>query len=198
MNFEQASTFVATHGDELQQARLHVLHTKRAALTLPQQLAATQNADGGWAYDLVAGRPSSLHTTAAVLQTLEDLGLLAEPAARHALAWMAAQQSKRGIWRESPALQAFEPPLWMDPNDTAADIYTTALCASTLALYSDDTLPPDRAVNWLQTQQGRDGLLAGFRVVATAQALPAFVEISGRRGAPDPPHGRGPGRRAGA
>jgi prenyltransferase beta subunit len=77
-------------------------------------------------------------------------------------------------------LQQFNPPLWMDPESTAADVYTTAFCANTMAVVGDDELAVDQAVDWLQTQQGRDGLLAGFKAHSSWLAVPAFERVFGQ------------------
>jgi hypothetical protein len=95
------------------------------------------------------------------------------------LRFIEQRQTARGIWRESADLQRFNPPLWMDPDSTAADVYTTAICANTLAVLGGDELAVDQAVAWLQTQQARDGLLAGFKAHSSWLALPAFTTIYG-------------------
>ncbi|GIV97155.1 MAG: hypothetical protein KatS3mg057_1812 [Herpetosiphonaceae bacterium] len=70
----------------------------------------------------------------------------------------------------------------MDSESTAADVYTSALCASTLATLSDQyDLDADRAISWLQTQVGPDGLLPGFRLHSTWIALPAFTKMLGHK-----------------
>lgn len=180
MDLDRARAFVHEHGDDVQIARLEALRSRRAATALPPVLVTTQNPDGGWAFGRVAGHPSALHETAQALEAIADLGLLATPAATAGLAFIAARQNRRGVWRESAELASFEPPLWQMPGETAADIYTTALCASTQAQFSDNGLPVDRALAWLQTQQGREGLLPGFKLHSSWLAVPAFVEGLGR------------------
>lgn len=175
MNIATASAFLQAQDSEIVQARLTALQTRRAG-TLPVALLAAQNSDGGWPYAGVTGRPSSLHETVTVLEWLADVGQIETLAATRSLAFLVQQQSKRGIWREATTLVPFGLQPWMDPESTAADIYTTALCASAVAQWSEHDLAVDRAVYWLQSQQGRDGLLAGFRLHSSWLALPAFVQ----------------------
>ena len=184
IDIAQARTFVETRGTPLEQARLlGLLDPQRLQAAAPPAVAeflALQNGDGGFPFDLVAGRPSALSTTAYALSWLHDLRLRDGAEAQRAIEFLAERQTPRGIWREQPELQAFNPPLWSDPESTAADVYTTALCAGTLAILSDDELPVDLAVNWLHTQQARDGVLVGFRAHSSWLAVPAFERIFGQ------------------
>lgn len=180
IDLERARTFVETHGSALEEARLHSLLDGVTPDEMPEALSSAQNDDGGFAFDLVATRPSSLVTTAHVLSWLRDLRLNESPKAQQAIDFIVSRQTPRGIWREHRELQQYNPPLWMDPESSAADVYTTALCASTILTVSDDDLPPDLAVNWLQTQQSRDGLLIGFKAHSSWLAVPTFAGILGQ------------------
>ncbi len=177
MNLAAACAFVEREGTPLERARLHALLSRRAAPAVPEELAAATHADGGWALDWEPDRPSSLHATVHALDALADLGLLETPAAQAGLDFMSMHQSRRGIWREAGELATWELPLWMDSTNPAADVYTTALCAGALAQYGGNELVVDRGVNWLQTQQGRAGLLPGWKLHSSWLALPAFVQV---------------------
>lgn len=182
MDLRRARTFVEDHGTPIERARLVALLDRRWPEVVPPELAALQNPDGGFAYELRPGEPSTLHHTALVLSWLQDLHQGESATADGAYAFLLSRQTKRGIWRESRDLQRFELPPWMDPDSAAADVYTTALCATTLLTHEDAALAVDRGVAWLQTQQGRDGLLAGFKVHASSLAVPAFSDILGQDG----------------
>lgn len=174
-----ARVFVEANGTPIDRLRLRaLLDGDRPAA--PPELQALQNDDGGIALFMSPGLPSALSPTANLLGWLHDLGLDRGDEASRALRFVAERQNNRGIWREPPELQAYNPPPWMDPDSTAADIYTTALCAATLAVFDEDELAVDLAVNWLQSQQGRDGLLAGFRAHSSWIAVPAFVAVLGK------------------
>ena len=174
-----ARTFVEANGTPVDRLRLRALLDGVRPQSTPSELQALQNEDGGVALFMNAGLPSALSPTAYALAWLRELGLDRGVEARRALRFLAERQSNRGIWRERPELQAYDPPPWMDPKSTAADVYNTALCASTLAVFDEDELAVELAVAWLQSQQGRDGLLAGFRAHSSWIALPAFVSTLG-------------------
>lgn len=177
---ERARIFVEAHGNDIDRIRLAALLDRAYPATMPAALAALQNSDDGFAFGLQLGRPSALSSTALVLGWLRDLRLHNSDEARRAIAFVEQRQTPRGIWRESAELQQFNPPPWMDPDSTAADVYITALCAGTLAVVSENDLPVDQSVAWLQTQQGRDGLLQGFKAHSSWLALPAFEAIYGQ------------------
>lgn len=172
----RARLFVEAHGSAIDLARLHALLDHQLPAAIPTELKALQNNDGGFALAFNPGRPSALSPTAYALTWLRDLNLAASTEAQRALDFIAQRQTPRGLWRENPALQVYNPPPWMDPESPAADVYTTAQCASALATFSDAyELEVEQAVAWLQTQQSRDGLLIGFKAHSSWLAVPAFA-----------------------
>lgn len=178
-NRELAHSLLEQHGSPLERARLLALTEGRLPAEAPPELAALQNPDGGFPFDLQSGRPSTLHHTALALQWLQELGLAGDPVAHGGTTFLLSRQTRRGIWRESPGLLEHGAPLWMDAESAWADVHTTAVCAGRLAGRAEAELATDRAVAWLKTQQGRDGLLEGFKVFASAAALPAFAAMLG-------------------
>ncbi len=180
LDLERARDYVATHGSDMEKARLAVLLGKPAEP--PQAFLDLQQDDGGFPYDWIAGAPRSLQHTATSLRWLHDLGLDDHAVTAKAVAFLVNAQKSRGIWRESDDLRRYDLPLWMDPDATAADVYTTASCASALVPFPEGSLALDRAQAWLQSQQGRDGLLQGFKLHASAYAVPVFSETLGIEG----------------
>lgn len=179
IDIERARAFVEAQGTAVDRARAAALRGV-VPNAVPDVIVALQNADGGFPIGLVPGRPSALSATGQVLMWLRDLKLVDTETGQHALAFVAGRQLPRGIWRERPEVALSDPSPWIDPDSTAADVYITALCANALAVLSDDELPVDLAVNWLQTQQARDGLLIGFRAHSSWLAVPAFERIFGQ------------------
>jgi hypothetical protein len=179
LNLHQAQAYVEARGDTIDRIRLQALLRRDYETVLPPSLATLQNPDGGFPYRLRQGLPSTLHHTAQVLDWLDDLGHGQSETARGAYAFLRGKQTLGGIWREDMVVRYDDAPLWMDPESAAADIYTTALCGATLLRDDNALLLIDRSVVWLQTQQGKDGLLHGFRLHASWLAVPVFAEILG-------------------
>lgn len=177
IDLARARTFVETNGSALDRARLYALMDGSAPSAVPAELRALQNDDGGFAIGQTPGQPSALSPTAYMLAWLRDLQLVESAEAQRALQYIQEHQTRRGIWRESQIVQQYNPPPWMDPESPAADVYTTALCASTLVVLGGDEIAAEQALSWLQTQQGRDGLLSGFKAHSTWLAVPAFAIV---------------------
>lgn len=183
MHIANAIRFVQSNPDPVIRARLAALiEAAPAPGEVVELLAAAQNTDGGWPFAGVAGRPSSLYDTCQMLTGLIELDEVGSAPAERGRAFLLARQSPRGWWRESASLAEFELPLWLDPEAEGALVYTTAVCAGTLAGTDDpaDLLAVDQAVGWLQPQVAPNGLLPGYRAFATAWALPAIATVAHR------------------
>lgn len=181
MHIANAIRFIQSSPDLLIRARFMALsEAAPAPETVINALAATQNADGGWPLEGIAGRPSTLHDTCRMLTNLIELDEVESAPAQRARAFLVGKQLPRGWWRESGQITQYNPPMWMDAEADAALPYTTALCAATLAATDAELLAVDQAVAWLQGQIAPTGLLPGFRIHATAWAIPAFTAISHR------------------
>ncbi len=183
MNIAHAIRFVQSSPDPVVRARLAALvEAAPAPDEVIEILAVQQNSDGGWPFGGVAGRPSSLYDTCQMLISLIELDEVSSAPAERGRAFLRDQQSPRGWWRESASLAEFDLPIWLDPEVEGALVYTTAICASTLAGTDDpeDLLAVDQAVGWLQPQVATNGLLPGYRAFSTAAALPAITAIAHR------------------
>jgi hypothetical protein len=140
-NLEQAILFVRQHGSPLELARLHAALGETAAIEeARQQVAALQNADGGWPYRQEEGQPSSLAATHHALTWLAELGLRGDDTAQRGLDFLLATQQADGSWRESDQILALKPPGWMSPDNEMANAYLTADSAYHLAVGRDAQL----------------------------------------------------------
>lgn len=183
---DAAIGFVVAKGDPVDRARLAYLRTG-APVTgeILASVEAGQARDGGWPA-VSDGDISSIDATCFRLAELDDLGGLGRPAARRALDWLAARQSRDGTWDENPALAAVAPP-WAQPGDAEARLYVTANAAFWLTVAGLDARAAgpldDRpggayarvalaAAEALRSQVGYDGALPSFLV---AQWLTAAV-----------------------
>lgn len=180
MQILQAGELLLEADDPLIRARAAaLLEAAPAPAAVLDALGAQQNPDGGWPLQGVAGNPSCVDDTVTQLLTLAELDECAHPLAERGVAWLVAQQGN-GWFREPAALSSYAPPLWADPEAEAALAYTTARALAALATLEMEPIALDNATLWLQGQIGSNGLLPGFRVVATAWALPGFVALTHR------------------
>jgi hypothetical protein len=163
VDLDAAIGFVVAHGDAVERARLSWL---RAGTPPPPEILDSaevgQAPDGGWPA-VWAGDVASVDATCFRLGELDDLGALGRPAARKALDWLAARQSRDGCWEEDVTL-ADTAPAWARPGDPEARLYLTANAAFRLSVAGLDA----RAAGPLDERVG--GAYAGV-VHAAARAL---------------------------
>lgn len=130
----RAVAFIQENGDELERARLAgLLGRERPEAKVVRVLAARQNDDGGFPYQMIAGRPSAVSATATALQWLQDLRLRDAPQTERAAAFLLITQRPGGTWEESPALIKYDPPPLLRPGHPAGRLYATVTAALWLA-----------------------------------------------------------------
>jgi hypothetical protein len=128
VDLDAAIGYVVAHGDEVDRARLAWL---RSGIAPPPEVLEKVElgitADGGWPA-FWGGDVGSVDATCFRLGELDDLGALDRPAARRALAWLAATQRPDGTWEEDASLAGVAPP-WAQPGDEEAKLYLTTNAA---------------------------------------------------------------------
>jgi hypothetical protein len=92
MDIARAAAFIEEKGSDLEKARFRrLLYGTPPEPGIVLALTARQNADGGFPYDMVPGHLSTINETLVALWWLEELGLLASPAAAQAIAYLFAE-----------------------------------------------------------------------------------------------------------
>lgn len=163
-NRERALEYITTYGNELEQARIaHILDGVKPPPGLEHTLAMEQNEDGGFPFPGKKGSPSTLSYTTFTLAWLDDLGLLHGETGRRAVGFIASRQKDDGSWDENPAVNSYNPPLWMKPGEPAAIVYNTAGALFWLLLTgkAEDSL--SRGLAFLVRHQTPSGAFFGFR-----------------------------------
>lgn len=129
-----AVAFIRDGGDELERGRLAgILGREQPDPKAIRVLATRQNEDGGFPYQMIAGRPSAVAATAAALGWLHDLRHSASSQVERAAAYLLTVQRPDGTWEESPALVKYDPPPLARPGHNAGRLYATALAGCWLA-----------------------------------------------------------------
>jgi hypothetical protein len=155
--------YVDREGSELERARLRgILGRARPDDKVTRALEARQNEDGGFPYQFVQGRPSTIEATATALMWLDDLGLFAGPHVDRALVFLLAQQRPDGSWDEPPGLLRYGPPPRLLPSDPRVRVASTALVAYWLARAGAGTDAVQRAAAYLRACQTSGGRFVGF------------------------------------
>lgn len=175
----RAAAYIQENGDELERARLAgLLGRERPDPKSMRALLTRQSDDGGFPYEMVPGRPSSVTSTATALQWMADLRVLSSSQAERAVAFLLSVQRPEGAWWESPSLVKYDPPPQARPGDATGRLYATAAAAlwvAQLAGRGHETVR--RAFEFLRsTRQGGWPQDEAVRVTALVAALAAMVE----------------------
>lgn len=175
----RAIAYIQENGDELERARLGgLLGRERPDPKSVRGLLTRQHDDGGFPYQMVPGRPSSVTATATALQWMADLRLLRSPQAERAVVFLLTVQRPDGAWGESPALVKYDPPPQARPGDETGRLYATAAAAFWVARLMGR--PHDgvrRAFDFLRNaRQGGGPQDEAVQITALVAALAAMVE----------------------
>lgn len=188
----RAIAYVERHGSELERWRLMgILGNRHPEPRLIRALLSKQNEDGGFPYDLIPGRPSSVHFTLIILGWLRDLGLVGtsplpipgtppdiERVKERIATYFFTIQRPDGSWDENPALIKFDPPPPVRPGFTLARTATTAQVGYWLVLLGyegDHTVA--RALDFLRSRHV-EGRFEGLPHT-TWFALALFARVEG-------------------
>jgi hypothetical protein len=132
----RAISFVQTHGDGIERARLrYVVGDASPGLDVVATVLVGQQRDGGWAPAWMPER-SGLAKTCARLTAAEQLGLTAANSqVAAALSFLAGQQQSDGTWEEAiPVERLRGVPAALRPGRPEASLALTARCAAWLAV----------------------------------------------------------------
>lgn len=164
MDIARAVAFIEEKGSDLERARLRrLLHGAPPEPSVILTLTALQNADGGFPYDVVPGHLSTINETLVALWWLEELGMLASPAAEQAIAYLLAVQKDDGGWDEDPALAQYDLPPWVSPGELRARLYLSSYTAYWLAVKGYATHPAfQKALAFLRQHQDERGKFYGY------------------------------------
>ena len=168
-DLDAATAYVASHGDDLECARLDaLLGAGRDDASVVLVATRDQQADGGFPASWSAG-DSSLDATCYRLSWLSDLGSAGIPALARAVDFLAGHQRSDGSFEEATAVADMPP--WTRPGDLAARLYVTANCGYWLWWHGRAGRGPAgrgrrfavrSAAAWLATQIGADGRLSSY------------------------------------
>src|SRR5512143_983052 len=114
MDIEKSRAFIDARGSDLEKARFHcILDGTIPGPEVCQSLFALQNPDGGFPFEMYSGNLSTLNETTVALWWLEELDLLASPAACRVFEYLLRSQQANGSWDEDSRLAQYELPPWI-------------------------------------------------------------------------------------
>ena len=162
MNAQRAITFVNTHGNPTEKARLRfVWNGTPAEDAIIVKLFEGQRADGGfappWANDY-----SSLDATCFRIAQADQMGVSAShPNLKFAFSFLLERQNKTGSWEEDASVAGLAPP-WAMPGDKAAHLYLTANCGFWVAQFKVAQAAAELASSYLKLRLTEGSELPSF------------------------------------
>lgn len=186
-NRGRALEYIRARGNDIEKARIDcIISGIKPSSALQRSLANKQNQDGGFPFQGLKGRSSTLSDTAFTLVWLDDLGLMHTEISLRALDFIASRQRADGSWDEDPAIIEYQPPPWMKPGETAVVVFSTASALFWLVTAGKAERAP-QGLQFLERHQAPSGAYAGFRhntwlAVAVTGMLSGWDAPAVRRG----------------
>ena len=180
MNPESAFTFIERFGNTLERYRRNYLFQSFRDSRVPlQYLRRLQNRQGGFPYNLEAGKPSSANETSGILRLLAELGLGESDVGQKVVNFLFRIQCPDGGWDENPEISQFNPPRWDAPNNINTRMWLTGEIATHLIqLGYAESKHVKQACDFLAKHTDEKGKVEGPRI-ATWIAMAIFGMLEG-------------------
>jgi hypothetical protein len=127
MDVDSAFKFIKSYGNALEQYRAKWLFQGVRDDKIPlNYLRKLQNMDGGFPYNLEAGKPSSVNETTGMLSLVAKLDLGESDVCQKIVNYFFQVQSSNGSWNENPEIGQFNPPRWDSPDNPSTRMWLTS------------------------------------------------------------------------
>jgi hypothetical protein len=180
MNVERALKFVDRFGTMLERYRAEYLFQSVRDDEVPlRHLRRLQNEDGGFPYNLEAGRPSSVNETSGMLSLVAELDLGESDVGQRAVNYLFRVQRSDGGWDENPEISQFNPPRWDTPNSLNTRMWLTGdVTVHLVQLGYAESQHVKQAREFLLSHMDEKGKVEGPRI-ATWIAMAIFGMLEG-------------------
>jgi hypothetical protein len=181
MDIGRSIGFIQEKGSELEKARIDcILHGTRPDEEVLQGFIELQNDDGGFPFGMVKGNLSTINETTVALWWMEELDILASPAANQAYAYLEATQHADGSWDEDPRIAQYNLPPWIQLGEVKTQLYLSAYAAYWLAVAGHmKTSAFRKAMHYLIRNQEKGGKFYGY-LHTTWIAISVFLRAGDR------------------
>jgi hypothetical protein len=181
MDVEPAFKFIDRFGSTLERYRAEYLFKSGRDDEVPlRYLRRLQNEDGGFPYNLEAGKPSSVNETSGMLSLVAELDLGESGVGQKAVNYLFRIQRSDGGWDENPDISQFSPPRWDAPNSLNTRMWLTGdVTVHLVQLGYAETQHVKRAREFLLNHMDEKGKVEGPRI-ATWIAMAIFGILEGR------------------
>lgn len=184
MDAESAFKFIERFGNPLERYREKYLFQGFRNHEVPlRYLGQLQNNDGGFPYNLQAGKPSSVNETDGILSLIIELDLRKSDVARKLIDYLFQIQRPDGSWDENPEISQFNPPKWDTPNSINTKTWLTGdIIVHLIDLNYAKSKQVKKAHDFLQEHTDQKGKVEGPRI-ATWIAVAISGKLEGAKSA---------------
>lgn len=180
MDIESAFTFIERFGNALERYRAkHLFQSFRDNKVPLRYLRRLQNREGGFPYNLEAGKPSSTNETSGMLRLVAELGLGESDVGQKVVDYLFRIQCPDGGWDENSDIGQFNPPRWDTPKNMNTRMWLTGEVATHLVQLSyAESEHVKQACDFLAKHTDEKGRVEGPRI-ATWIAMAIFGMLEG-------------------
>jgi hypothetical protein len=181
MSVEPAFKFIERFGNVLERYRVKYLFQSVRDGEVPlRYLRQLQNEDGGFPYNLEAGKPSSVNETSGMLSLIAELDLGESDVGQKVINYLFCIQSQDGGWDENPEISQFNPPRWDTPNSLNTKMWLTGdVTVHLVQLGYAESQHVKQAREFLLRHMDEKGKVEGPRI-ATWIAMAIFGMLEGK------------------
>jgi squalene cyclase len=164
MDITRSVEYIEVHGTILEKARIrYILYNQKPDDKIIQNLVRLQNTDGGFPFNLIEGRLSTINKSSVGLLWLEELGYLDSVYADRVADYLLLMQCDDGGWDEDPAILQYDLPPWITPGDLKTRAYLSSISVYWLLIKGFRGLPPVvKALAYLRDLQDDTGRFFGY------------------------------------
>lgn len=181
MDIQRALVYIHTKGSDLEKARIDcIVKGTPPEPRVIESFIGLQNEDGGFPFEMHEGNLSTINETTVALWYMEELDLLFSQTARRAFSYLLSTQRGDGSWNESPQIEQYDLPAWIQSDDPKTILYLSAYSTYWLAAggYSGSA-GFRKAVHFLIRHQDKTGKFFGY--LHTTWIASGLFLLSGER-----------------
>ncbi len=157
-------SYVFEYGNMFETYKIEfVLHMGRDDKIPLDFFNAYQNKDGGFAYNLKKGNPSSVATTLSIFPWYTILDITYSGSYKRCLNYILDNQ-KNGAWDENPEISVLNPPELIKPGALNTKLWLSAQAANDILFYDKNKRIAQSTLMFLQQYMREDGTFEGFPI----------------------------------
>lgn len=122
-----------------------------------------QNEDGGFAFKMEKGNPSSVATTLSMLEWYNELEITYTGSYKRCVRFLLDHQ-EGGAWDEPDDIATLNPEEWYVPHALSTKLWLTAQTANDLLFYEKEEYAAQKSLRFMHQHKRDDGTFEGYTI----------------------------------